>query len=152
MDNNDISIGERVIPNPKGVTPEWDSEHVPKAKVYPGGAVMNAENAPLEDGQPSLAPAPLPSEPLQKAFPELKGSHEDHRQITRENATQAAMRRAGVDMNLENYLTWAYMGNPPDVDALDGEDIAMLPPDFQKEVQDMKAKEERAKTAKPSTK
>ena len=60
------------------------------------------------------------------------------------------MRAAGVDMTLDNYLTWAYMGDAPDLDKLDGEDIAMLPPEFQKEVHDTLAKEAAAK-AKPKS-
>lgn len=68
-----------------------------------------------------------------------------------DNATQAAMRAAGVDMTLDNYLTWAYMGDAPDLDKLDGEDIAMMPKEFQDEVLDTLAKEATAK-AKPKEK
>jgi hypothetical protein len=115
---------------------------------------MSTDNAPLGEAQGNIDKAALPDMGMQKAFPELKGPHQDMRKLSHErptdNATMAAMRRAGVDMTLDNYLTWAYMGDAPDLDKMDGEDIAMLPKEFQKEVHDTLAKEA-AKKAKPKS-
>ena len=86
---------------------------------------MNAENAPLEGGAKGDIDNALPYEGNAKAE---KPPHQDSRKFSRElptdNATQA--------------------------DKLDGEDIAMLPPEFQKEVRDTLAKEAAAK-AKPKS-
>ena len=142
-------FGGAILPNPTDVQPEWDTQHGPnKAKVYPGGAIMNTDNAPLGEMQGNTDNGV--NSP--KNFPDQRASHGDFRKLSHErptdNATQAAMRAAGVDMTLDNYLTWAYMGDAPDLDKLDGEDIAMMPPEFQKEVRDTLAKEAAAK-AKP---
>ena len=119
---------------------------------------MDTDLAPTEEMKGSIDNAPLNTPEMEKAFPELKGAHQDSRKLSHErpedNATQAAMRQAGVDMNLDNYLVWAYAGDPPEIDKMDGEDIAMLPPEFQKEVRDQlaKADREKAATKKKSTK
>lgn len=55
--------------------------------------------------------------------------------MAKQNAVQAAMVRANVPMTLDNYLHWAFMGKPPAPKALDAEDIAELPEQFQREVE-----------------
>jgi hypothetical protein len=140
-------FGGAILPNPTNIQPEDDSVHTPKAQVHPGGAVMDVGNAPLGDMKGDTDngvkdPASFPAQKPDQDFRKL--SHER----PTDNATMAAMRGAGVDMTLDNYLTWAYMGDAPDLDKLDGEDIAMMPKEFQKEVRDTLAKEAAAK-AKP---
>lgn len=143
-------FGGPILPNPKHVQPAWDTD-APQQKRFAGGALMSADNAQLGDKEGDIS-NPVADQAMQKAFPELKQPHQDPRHLSHErptdNATQAAMRAAGVDMTLDNYLTWAYAGDAPDLDKMDGEEIAMLPPEFQKEVRDTLAKEAAAK-AKP---
>jgi hypothetical protein len=55
--------------------------------------------------------------------------------MAKQDAVQAAMIRAKVPMTLNNYLHWAFMGKPPAPKALDAEDIAQLPEEFQREVE-----------------
>ena len=56
-------FGGRVIRNPEGVKPEWDSMHEPKPMTYPGGAKMNIDNAPLDDKESDKTfPTVMPTE------------------------------------------------------------------------------------------
>ncbi len=55
--------------------------------------------------------------------------------MAKTDAVQAAMLRANVPMTLGNYLHWAFMGKAPAPKALDAEDIAELPEQFQREVE-----------------
>ena len=45
------------------------------------------------------------------------------------DCVQEAMKKCGVLPTRENYLTWAYFGNPPEV--LSAEEEYMLPEEFQ---------------------
>ena len=144
-------FGGAILPNPKDIQPEWDTQHGPnRVHKFPGGAIMSIDNADTGEMKGDIDNGVLSP----KNFPGERTPHGDFRKLSHErptdNATQAAMRAAGVDMTLDNYLTWAYMGDAPDLDKLDGEDIAMMPPEFQKEVHDTLAKEAAAK-AKPKS-
>ena len=45
-----VGFSGMVLPNDKNVQPEWDSEHKPTNKVYPGGARMSIDNASIDEG------------------------------------------------------------------------------------------------------
>jgi hypothetical protein len=57
-----------VLPNEKGVKPEWDSEHKAEDKVYPGGARMNIDNAAIGEGDQDAKtfPTAIPTEATAK--------------------------------------------------------------------------------------
>ena len=142
-------FGGAILPNPTNIQPEDDSVHTPQVHKFPGNAIMSIDNADTGEMKGNIdngvkSPLNFPAQKPAQDFRKL--SHER----PTDNATMAAMRSAGVDMTLDNYLTWAYMGDAPDLDKLDGEDIAMMPPEFQKEVRDTLAKEAAAK-AKPKS-
>jgi hypothetical protein len=58
--------------------------------------------------------------------------------MAQETATLAAMKRAKAPLTLENYLHWAYLGNPPA--KLDAEQEAELPEQFQRELEQQRQK------------
>ena len=45
-----VGFSGMVLPNDKNVQPEWDSEHKPTNKAYPGGARMSIDNASIDEG------------------------------------------------------------------------------------------------------
>ena len=45
-----VGFSGMVLPNDKNVQPEWDSEHKPTNKAYPGGAHMSIDNANVDEG------------------------------------------------------------------------------------------------------
>ena len=45
-----VGFSGMVLPNDKNVQPEWDSEHKPTNKAYPGGAHMSIDNANIDEG------------------------------------------------------------------------------------------------------
>jgi hypothetical protein len=57
-----------VLPNPKGIQPESDSEHKPENKPYPGGARMNIDNATIGEGDQDAKtfPTVMPTEATAK--------------------------------------------------------------------------------------
>jgi hypothetical protein len=79
-------FGGRVIPNPKNVQGEdSDAPHAPKPQVYPGGAKMNIDNAPLN------------SEESDKTFPTAMASEASAKSTARPYAEVEAEQKKAAE-------------------------------------------------------
>ena len=114
-------FGGRVLPNPTGVQPEWDSEHAVRPKKYPGGAIMSVDNAPLEEQKGDISNPPLPTPAMQQSFPEQA-------KLSRPNKNGFdpigdIMRHHKIPMTRENYIALNHLGE--NADATPEEDAEM---------------------------